>query len=68
MQRGNLLKRLMMALVILLGLGGAPAWVQAGNPYTFHDLGTLGGTSSIAYGINAGGQVVGYSDGLRLSL
>jgi probable HAF family extracellular repeat protein len=29
--------------------------------YTFTELGTLGGSSSIAYGINDGGQVVGYS-------
>jgi probable HAF family extracellular repeat protein len=33
--------------------------VQSG---TLIDLGTLGGTSSIAYGINASGQVVGYSE------
>jgi len=30
--------------------------------YKFTDLGTLGGANSAAYGINASGQVVGYSD------
>lgn len=36
------------------------AW--AVGVYTVTDLGTLGGSSSYAYGINARGQVVGCSD------
>lgn len=35
--------------------------VSAVSAYTIIDLGTLGGTASRGYGINASGQVVGYS-------
>lgn len=39
------------------------AWLASGvasaSPYRVTDLGTLGGSYSVAYGLNAGGQVVG---------
>ena len=35
------------------------AFLYSGSTMT--DLGTLGGTNSVAYGINASGQVVGYA-------
>ena len=48
-----------LALVLLaVGFVAAPA---RGAAYIILDLGTLGGTRSYAYGINASGQVVGYS-------
>jgi len=35
---------------------------RAASKYAITDLGTLGGNYSIAWGINDGGQVVGYSE------
>jgi probable HAF family extracellular repeat protein len=45
-----------MALLLLTAAG------RAGAEYIVTDLGTLGGTSSYAYGINASGQVVGQAE------
>jgi probable HAF family extracellular repeat protein len=47
------------ALAVLATFWADSSFLQAG--YVITDLGTLGGSSSAAYGINAGGQVVGYS-------
>ena len=49
------------ALAILVGATLAASIARATPMYTFTDLGTLGGTNSIAYGINDVGQVVGYA-------
>jgi len=59
--------RLALAVFAALTLAGLPhgpavrAVVAAGTQ-TITDLGTLGGASSVAYGINASGSVVGRSD------
>ncbi len=53
------MRRQMVALAVafLLSLSGRSAWGQV--QYKVTDLGTLGGSTSQAYGINASGQVVG---------
>jgi probable HAF family extracellular repeat protein len=47
----------LIAIIVLAGPLAAAA-----QQYTVTALGTLGGTSSYGYGINASGQVTGYSD------
>jgi probable HAF family extracellular repeat protein len=42
------------------GLLGALSLRAAAQTYDVVDLGTLGGSSSAAYGINASGQITGY--------
>src|SRR5262249_20872566 len=42
-----------------LVVANAPAWAQ-----TIYNLGTLGGSSSYGYAVNASGQVAGKSDGV----
>ena len=51
----------MAASVLFLVLSGALS-APATTYYVVRDLGTLGGASSYAYGINDAGQVVGWSD------
>src|SRR2546421_15427 len=53
-------------LVLLLMLRAGPIATGAGSsqrqaPFAMEDLGTLGGSASYAYGMNAAGQVVGNS-------
>jgi probable HAF family extracellular repeat protein len=53
-------------MMFLLSCLLVPCLVAAGlaqtQPYTIIDLGTLGGTSTVAWGINASGQVVGVAN------
>jgi len=48
----------LLALLACAGLAAVPAAAQT---YTLTGLGTLGGYSSGGYGVNASGQVTGYS-------
>jgi probable HAF family extracellular repeat protein len=54
--------RMLSVLVLLLGLATAqPARAQ--NPlYTVTDLGTFGGTRTVAFSINKSGQVAGFAE------
>lgn len=54
------MKRISTLLNMILGLLFLTASASA-QMYNITDLGTLGGTISVAYGINASGQVVGWS-------
>jgi len=55
------IRRLTSAAFAVLLAAGAGAPARATVTYTITDLGTLGGSSSSPSGINASGQVVGYS-------
>ena len=54
-------KIVFFVLIATIGLRNGVAHAALGPAYQIVDLGTLGGTSSYARGINASGQIVGYS-------
>jgi len=56
-----LVRSALPALAFSLAVGATPAF--AGDPpdYVYIQLGTLGGPDSVGYGLNASGQVVGWS-------
>ncbi len=51
-----------MVLTVFVGLAAMTQQLRADILYSVTDLGTLGGSSSYAYGINSSGQVVGWTD------
>ncbi len=53
---------LIITLTTLFALIAFSGTAAGQTKYSVTDLGTLGGTASVAYGINASGQVVGWSD------
>jgi probable HAF family extracellular repeat protein len=54
--------RSLLALAVALAFGAfAGSSGAAPSPFTAIDLGTLGGSASFAYGLNASGEVVGES-------
>src|SRR5919202_1397013 len=52
---------LLTVLLLCLPLTAVPAQAAGSPPYTIVDLGTLGGATSDAYGLNDAGDVVGDS-------
>lgn len=52
------MKHIINILVCALSLAFGASQAQAAG-YTFTDLGTLGGSSAVAYAINGSGQVAG---------
>jgi len=55
------MKPCLLFTLCLLGATSLRAQTPVNPTYIATDLGTLGGTESIAYGINDAGQIVGYS-------